>query len=118
MSLLKYIDRLKRMDDLINRKATGNVEAFAEKLGISRSQLLQDLKELRESGAPIEFNTKRQCYMYTRQYSIIVNISEVKGGKNALENLNESSITGLAFCSLLAQGKKNSVADTEKRTSR
>lgn len=80
MSLLKYIDRIKRIDDLIKRKATGNAESFAKKLGISRSQLLQDLKELRELGAPIEFNTERQCYVYTRDYSFSINKHEIKGG--------------------------------------
>ena len=29
MSLLKYIERLKRMDDLIRRKATGCADEFA-----------------------------------------------------------------------------------------
>ena len=78
MSLLKYIARLKRMDDLIRRKATGNVEEFATKVGVSRSQLLQDLKELRELGIPIEFNHARKCYMYTRDYALTINLQQVK----------------------------------------
>ena len=39
MSLLKYLERAKRMDDLIRRKATGNVEEFASKLGISQKRM-------------------------------------------------------------------------------
>jgi biotin operon repressor len=61
MSLLKYIDRLKRMDDLIRRKATGSPEEFSQKLNISRSQLLQDLKELKELGAPIDIVTAQEA---------------------------------------------------------
>lgn len=64
MSLLKYVNRLKRMDYLIRLKATGNATEFSKRLGISRSQLLQDLKEFRELGAPVRFCRSRQSYEY------------------------------------------------------
>lgn len=84
MSLMKYVKRLKRMDDLIRRKATGKAEEFARKLGVSRSQLLQDLKELREEGAPIEFDTYQQTYYYSRDYILspgfLVDGRYIRGG--------------------------------------
>jgi predicted DNA-binding transcriptional regulator YafY len=86
MSLLKYFNRLKRMDDLIKRKATGCADEFAEKIGISRSQLMQDLKELRELGAPIEFCAVRNSYLYTRNCNLSLNFltesDSLRGGKN------------------------------------
>ena len=86
MSLLKYIDRLKRMDDLIRRKATGNVEEFADKLGISRSLLLQEIKELRDMGAPIEYSTVNASYYYCKecrlQLDFTTEMEKIKGGKS------------------------------------
>lgn len=78
MSLLKYIERLKRMDDLIQRKATGAPQEFSQKLCISRSQLLQDIKELKELGAPIRFCNINQTYYYTRECKLILNFESDK----------------------------------------
>jgi hypothetical protein len=83
MSLLKYIERLKRMDDLIKRKATGNARDFAAKLKISESQLFQDLKEMKQLGAPIEYCAHRESYQYDGDYRLILaftNQSTLKGG--------------------------------------
>lgn len=55
MSLLKSIYRLKRLDSLIKKEATGTAEEFAEKIGISRSMLMINLDEMREMGAMIKF---------------------------------------------------------------
>ena len=103
MSLLKYIERLKRMDDLIRRKATGKAEEFAGKLGISRSQLLQDVKELRELGAPIEYSQTIQSYIYTKPCSLNIDLNSVKSGKNIFDFFEQSSMAGLAFSNLLVQ---------------
>jgi predicted DNA-binding transcriptional regulator YafY len=86
MSLLKYVERLKRMDDLIKRKATGNARDFASKLKISESQLYQDLKEMRQLGAHVKYCTYRETYLYEGECRLIiefVSTSEIKdGGEN------------------------------------
>ncbi|MFD0999862.1 hypothetical protein ACFQ21_11125 [Ohtaekwangia kribbensis] len=85
MSLLKYIQRLKRIDDLVSRKATGNAVEFAARLGISRSQLLQDIRELRELGAEIEYCSIQRSYYYKQGYGMVISFpnegSRIKGGK-------------------------------------
>src|SRR5690606_13333029 len=84
MSLLKYIDRLKHMDDLIRRKATGGAEEFAEKLSISKTQLFEDLKEVKELGAPITLCSVRKRYQYEGSYRLVLRFednSKVNGGK-------------------------------------
>lgn len=90
MSILKYIDRLKRMDDLIRRKATGSAIEFAEKLEISPSQLFQDLKEMRALGAPIDYCPKRKSYFYGKEGKLVLDFTNegqaVKGGQNFFEN--------------------------------
>lgn len=84
MSLLKYIERLKRMDNLIRRRATGGAEEFADKLGISRSQLLQDLRELRELGAPIQYVPSSNSYCYTAECRLVLDFRDehrmIRGG--------------------------------------
>ena len=96
MSLLKYIERVKRMDDLINRKATGCANEFARKLGISKSQLYEDLKEMKELGAPIDYCQSRKSYIYNTEAKLIFkfqkDFKEVKGGQNFFRS---SSITGV-----------------------
>jgi biotin operon repressor len=64
MSLIKYIERLRRMDSLIYMKATGTPEEFAEKLGLRRSTLFQSLQEMREMGVDIKYSFVRQTYYY------------------------------------------------------
>lgn len=100
MSLLKYINRLKRMDDLIRRRATGKADDFAHKMDISRSQLLQDLKELREMGAPIEFDSFRQTYFYAKDYILtpgfLVDGQYVRGGWR-ISSMQDFSINRLPF---------------------
>ncbi len=64
MSSLKYIYRLRRMDDLIARRATGTPEAFAHRLGLCRSELMNCLSEMRQLGADICYCRTRQSYYY------------------------------------------------------
>lgn len=86
MSLLKYVDRLKRMDDLIRRKATGNAKEFSRKINISQSQLFAELKEMRELGAPIEYCTVTKSYFYSKDCRLILDFVEsgrlIRGGIN------------------------------------
>jgi len=62
MSILKYVIRLSRMDYLIKRKATGTPDQFAEKLEISRSTLMENIRELKILGGSIEYDKNRESY--------------------------------------------------------
>jgi DNA-binding IclR family transcriptional regulator len=64
MSVIKYVDRVIRIDSLVHLKATGTPEEFACKLGIRRSTLFQTLQELRELGADIRYSGMNQSYYY------------------------------------------------------
>ncbi len=64
MSILKYIDRLKHMDSLLRRNATGTPERFAKRLGISKSTLYDNLKEVKELGAKIGYCKYLETYYY------------------------------------------------------
>ena len=64
MSVIKYLNRLRRMDSLISRMATGTPDEFAQKIGIKRSTLFQTLQEMRELGVDIKYSCIRQSYYY------------------------------------------------------
>lgn len=63
----KFIERFERIDYLIARKATGNPSAFAKKMDISESTLYEYLSELKEKGAPIQYNKYKKTYFYSEE---------------------------------------------------
>lgn len=108
MSLFKSIDRLRRMDDLIRRKATGTPNEFAEKLGLSPSQLFLVLKEMKELGTPIQYCTVRKSYYYEVEGRlVIVDFVEegqrIKGGKNIFGFFEYSDKIGVTTYTLALQ---------------
>lgn len=94
MSLLKYVERLKRMDDLIRRKATGTPEEFARRLGLGKSVLMDELRELKELGAVVTYCKERQSYYYKEDFVLKIgslNSSkqhQFKGGMDYLKERN------------------------------
>ncbi len=65
MRRLVDLVRLSRLDRLIRMKATGSPEQLAEKLGLSRSTLFEDISFLKEEmGAPISYDRHRPSYFY------------------------------------------------------
>ncbi|HEY0743991.1 MAG TPA: hypothetical protein VGD40_21140 [Chryseosolibacter sp.] len=86
MSLLKYIERLKQMDDLIRRKATGTPEQFSRRLGLSKSVLMDELKDLKELGAEVEYCRERRSYYYENEFILKIgtlpknHLHTLKGG--------------------------------------
>ena len=85
MSLLKSIERLKRMDYFIRKEATGTSEEFAEKIGICRSMLMENLREMKELGAQLDFCPRRKSYVYLTDFTLVIGNgikTKAKGGFN------------------------------------
>lgn len=76
MSLLKYIERVRRIDMLIHMRATGTPEEFAEKLGIRRSTLFQSLQEIKDLGVDIRYSNIRETYYYADERRIEIKIEK------------------------------------------
>jgi hypothetical protein len=112
MSLLKYVERLKRMHDLIHRKATGTPDEFARKLGISKSMLMINLAELKEMGAPLQYNNTTHTYLYnepcTLRFGFELNMHDsqkIKGGRhNFYPDLSHYNNIRTTFFSFTVQG--------------
>jgi len=69
--MIKYINRIKFMDHLIKRKATGNLETFARKNRISKSTLSEIIQEMKELGFPIKYDRTRNTYYYEQDGEMI-----------------------------------------------
>jgi transcriptional antiterminator len=77
MVTLKYIERLRRMDQLIRQQCTGNSDEFAERMGVSRRQLYNLIEELKDFGLPISFNRSSRTFFYINNCKLEINI-EIK----------------------------------------
>lgn len=65
MKLTVQMERLKRLNKLIEQKSTGNPNRLADRLGISRSRLYVILNELKLMGAPIRYSRLLSSFYYT-----------------------------------------------------
>ncbi len=63
--MIKHIEIIERMDQLIRLQATGSPEKFAQRLGISRTKLYRIIKLMKQLNAPIEYGITIQSYIYT-----------------------------------------------------
>lgn len=58
------LQRLQRIDHLIQTKATGTPQKLADKIGISERCVYKYLNIMKDFGAPIKFSNSRQSYYY------------------------------------------------------
>ncbi|HOW41808.1 MAG TPA: hypothetical protein PL123_14785 [Bacteroidales bacterium] len=86
MALLKYIERVRRIDLLIHLRATGPPMEFARKLGIRRSTLFQSLQEMKEMGVDIRYSNIRETYYYADDRRIEIRIKRIQSDVTANNN--------------------------------
>lgn len=70
MSLSQQIQQLKRLHELIRRKATGTPEQLAARLEMSRANMYRYLEELKTFGAPVKYCKHRRCYYYEEPFNL------------------------------------------------
>lgn len=71
MSFIRFWDKMKYIDTLIRKKATGNQKEFAKKLNISVSTVNEYLKDMRSVGFPIKYCHKRRTYYYEKDGKMV-----------------------------------------------
>lgn len=64
MGLAKIINRLKYIDYLIRKRATGDLSSFSKRNGLSKSTLSEILNQMKEMGFPIAYDRSRKTYYY------------------------------------------------------
>jgi predicted DNA-binding transcriptional regulator YafY len=67
MGLLTQYKRLKYIDLLISRSATGTPKNLAQKLNISEITVYRYIREMKELGAPIKYCRSCNSYKYTEE---------------------------------------------------
>ncbi len=65
--IIKHIEIIKRIDQLIRLQATGAPETCAVRLGISKTKLYRTITLMKELNAPIEYNFSIQSYVYVKE---------------------------------------------------
>jgi predicted DNA-binding transcriptional regulator YafY len=64
MESTQIINHLIRIDNLINRQATGNAKELSDKLGVSERSIYNYLNLMKNFGAPIYYSISRHSYFY------------------------------------------------------
>lgn len=98
MSVIRHIYRLMYIDLLIRKKATGNLDLFAQKNRLSKRGLLNVLNDMKDMGFPIKYSRSLRSYYYYENGEMVKtlfirNDSEVSKHVNALD----SQISKLCF---------------------
>lgn len=103
MNCYELIERLKKIDQLILRKATGSPKELAKKLGISerawyklRDQLINDLD------LPIKYCHYRRSYFYTEEGEFIIGFKRIDKKKS--QQINGGYSRNWMNTSIISQG--------------
>jgi predicted DNA-binding transcriptional regulator YafY len=70
MTFIERLELIKRIDALINRKATGNPSQLAARLMISRASVFRYINELKAIGAPVVYCCYRESYFYEEPFEL------------------------------------------------
>jgi biotin operon repressor len=94
------MERIKFMDELIRKNATGTPNEFAEKLGISRSALDKYIKILKEMNAPIKYNEISGNYYYLFPCQLKIGYESNALTELDLKTINKKSLE--KFCEIIS----------------
>ena len=72
MKVFTYLDRISKMQTLMEQECTGTPSEFASRLGVGRTSLYELLDELKSKGAPIVYSKSAKTFYYSRPYEISV----------------------------------------------
>lgn len=100
MSFLKYFLRLQYIDFLISRKATGDLQTFANKNRLSKRNLTYILKDMKEMGFPIKYDKNRKSYCYTAVGKLTERLFILDGeilSRDELREISTHDVNNLCF---------------------
>ncbi|GAA4274139.1 HTH domain-containing protein [Aquimarina gracilis] len=66
MNVIKQIELIKRIDQLVRLKATGTPLELSDRLHISKTKLYRAINIMRDLGAPIEYDSALQSFVYIK----------------------------------------------------
>jgi predicted transcriptional regulator len=74
MNIYEQKERLEYFHSLIKREATGDCNAFAEKLHLKKTQIYEMIKEFKDYGADIKYDRFRMTYYYANDFDVKIDI--------------------------------------------
>lgn len=103
MKALEQIERLKQMDNLISKQCTGSPSNFAQKLGISKSYLYEELGYLKSLGLNVRYSRTYASFLYSNHLRLkaslqlsVISMDEtqkINGGEIILRKIFPSTYT-------------------------
>ncbi|TPN87379.1 HTH domain-containing protein [Aquimarina algicola] len=66
MIVIKQVELIKRLDQLIRLQATGTPDKLADRLQISKPTLYRTLNMMKDFGAPIEYDPSLSSFVYIK----------------------------------------------------
>ncbi len=75
MYFIHQIEKIQKLNKLVEEEKTGTPSEFAEKLHISRSKLYELLDTLKSFGKEIKYDRKQKTFCYTDRSKLDINFS-------------------------------------------
>jgi len=88
MKLIQHIERLEKIEKLIQQSQTGTPDEFAGKIGISRRQLYNYLEEIRSYGVEIRYSRKHQSFRFENNKRLKIHFACEVIGHSAKQKIN------------------------------
>lgn len=92
MSLKRFLEKIKFIDSLIQKKCTGGQKELANRVGLSVSTLNEYLNEMKEADFPIEYSRKNKTYYYTKPGKMVSCLFEETLSKERLKSVEGGMI--------------------------
>lgn len=76
MKIIKTVQRIEQMDQLIRLRATGSPPNFAKRIQMSESRMYQYLEIMRALGGPISYNPHVGSYEYEYPVTFLIGFTK------------------------------------------
>lgn len=90
LKVFEFIEVVARFHQYVMHENTGNAEAFATKLGISRASLFRLMNELSDYGIHIYYNRGQESYRYLYPELVEISISICEHETNVKNSIGQS----------------------------
>ncbi len=88
MPVMKYINKMLRINTLVKHRATGSPRELAGKLGISERRVYEYINNMKELGAPIAFSYYHNSYIYYVNGELVMSFATDQIEKNEARDIS------------------------------
>ncbi|MCK8524421.1 helix-turn-helix domain-containing protein [Aquimarina sp. D1M17] len=97
-TVIKQIELIERIDQLIRLQATGPPAALASRLGISRTKVYRAIDVMKELNAPIIYKIGLQSFIYEKEVKFRFGFVAKDLGYDDLRSIHGGSLIGKKQC--------------------